>query len=109
VRPVIFHPRAREAIREFPREVRDRLGKVLFLLQMGEHPGMPLSRPMPSVAPGVSEIRIRSDSGQYRAFYFTASAEGIFVLHAFIKKTQETPSSEIQAARKRLKEMQNDW
>ncbi len=57
VRPVVFHPKARDAIRAFPREIRDRLGKALFLLQAGEQPGMPLSRPMPSVAPGVSERR----------------------------------------------------
>ena len=49
----MFHPKARDAIRAFPREIRDRMGKALFLLQIGERPGMPLSRPMPSVAPGV--------------------------------------------------------
>jgi phage-related protein len=108
VRPVLFHPKARDAIRAFPREIRDRLAKTLFLLQMGERPGMPLSRPMPSVAPGVSEMRLRSEDGQFRVFYFTASAEGILVLHAFVKKTQQTPPSEIQLARKQLKEMQDE-
>jgi len=52
VRPVVFHPRARDAIRAFPRDIRDRVGKALYLLQTGEQPGMPLSRPMPPVAPG---------------------------------------------------------
>jgi phage-related protein len=108
VKPVVFHPKARDAIRDFPVEIRDRLGKALFLLQAGEQPVMPLSRPMPSVAPGVSELRLRSADGQFRTFYFAASTEGILVLHAFIKKTQQTPPSEIQTARKRLKEMQNE-
>jgi phage-related protein len=108
VRLVVFHPKARDTIRAFPREIRDRLGKTLFLLQMGEQPGMPLSRRMPSVAPGVSELRLRSEDGQFRVFYFTASAEGILVLHAFVKKTQQTPPSEIQLARKRLREMQDE-
>jgi len=108
VRPVVFHPKARDTIREFPPEIRDRLGKALFLLQAGEQPGMPLSRPMPSVAPGVSELRLHSADGQFRTFYFKASAEGILVLHAFVKKTQQTPPSEIQLARKRLKEMQDE-
>jgi len=44
VRPVVFHAKARDAIRAFPRELRYRRGKALFLLQMGEQPGMPLPR-----------------------------------------------------------------
>ena len=98
---------ARTAIRGFPREIRDRLGKALYLIQLGEHPGMPLVRPMPSVEKGVSEIRLHSAGGQFRTFYFAATAEGILVLHAFVKKTQQTPPHEIQLARKRLKEIQH--
>ena len=105
---MVFHPKAGDAIRAFPREIRARLGKALFLLQVGEQPGMPLSRPMPSVAPGVSELRLHGEDGQFRTFYFTASAKGILVLHAFVKKTRQTPPSEIQLVRKRLKEMQDD-
>ena len=104
----MFHPKARDAIRAFPREVRDRLGKALYLLQSGEQPGMPLSRPMPSVAPGVSELRLHSEDGQFRTFYFTAGTEGILVVHAFVKKTPQTPPTEIQLGRKRLQEMQDD-
>jgi phage-related protein len=108
VRPVVFHPKARDAIRSFPREIRDRLGKALFALQLGEQLGMPLSRPMPIVATGVAELRVRGDDGQFRAFYFAASEEGIFVVHAFAKKTQQTPPADIKLARKRLKEMLDD-
>jgi phage-related protein len=108
VRPVLFHPKARDAIRAFPREVRDRLGKALYLLQAGERLGMPLSRPMPSIAPGVAELRIRSEDGQFRTFYFTASARGILVIHAFVKKTSQTPASEIELARRRFKELLDD-
>ena len=100
MRPVVFHPKARDAIRAFPRKIRDRLGKALFLLQVGEQPGMPLARPMPSVAPGVSELRLHSEDGQFRTFYFTASAKGISVPHAFVKEGPTGPPSEIQLARK---------
>lgn len=62
----------------------------MYLLQVGEQPGMPLSRPMPSVVPGVSELRLHGEDRQFRTFYFTASAEGILVFHAFAKKTQQT-------------------
>src|SRR6185295_15198267 len=39
-----------------------------------------------SVAAGVSEVRVRGKDGIYRAFYYTAHAEGIIVFHAFVKK-----------------------
>jgi len=66
---------------------------------------MPHSRHMPEVAAGVSEFRTRGADGIYRTFYHTASAKGILVFHAFVKKTQRTPPLEITLARKRLKEL----
>ena len=69
MRPIILHPKAREIIRRFPKEVRIRLGRGLFRLQVGEQIGMPNSRPMPEVAAGVSELRVRGEDGAYRAFY----------------------------------------
>jgi len=69
---------------------------------------MPLTRPMPVVAPGVAELRVHGEDGQFRAFYFTASAEGILVFHAFAKKKQQTSPADIRLARKRLKEMLDD-
>jgi phage-related protein len=60
---------------------------------------------MPSVAAGVSELRVQAEDGAYRAFYFTSSPEGILVFHAFVKKTRRTPVTEIELARKRLMEL----
>jgi len=66
---------------------------------------MPVSRPMPSVAVGVAELRARDEKAIYRAFYYTASPRGVLVFHAFEKETQQTPLGEIEIARKRLKEL----
>ena len=92
-------------IRRFPKEVRNRLGRGLFRLQMGEQIAMPNSRPMPAVAVGVSELRVKAEDGTFRAFYYTASSRGVLVFHAFVKKTQRTSPLEIELARKRLKEL----
>lgn len=81
------------------------LGKAIFDLQQGFTLGMPLSRPMPSVAPGVSELRIRDKAGVYRAFYYAQSASGILIFHAFMKKTQTTSRREIKLGQKRLREL----
>ena len=105
MRPIAVHPKAHDAIRAFPREVRDRIGKALFLLQMGEQLGMPLARPMPSVAPGVSEPR---EDGQFRTFDLTASAKGNLVLPNFVKKTRQSPPPEIQLAGNRWHELQDE-
>ncbi len=105
LRPIIFHPKARGEIRRFPKAERSLIGRGLFRLQLGETLSMPIARPMPTVAPGVSELRVRGEDGVFRVFYFTATAKGVLVFHAFAKKTQRTPPLEIELARKRLKEL----
>lgn len=105
MKKVIFHPKARESIRQLPEPVKDDLGQALFLLQQGYKLSMPLSRPMPSVAPGMEELRVKGRDGIYRAFYFTRSSRGILVVHVFNKKTQRTLPLDIELGRKRLKEM----
>jgi phage-related protein len=105
VRPAIFHPKARQVIRTFPKSARRALGEAILDLQFGRRLGMPLSRPMAAVAAGVCELRVRDSAGIYRAFYLIRSAQGVLVFHAFQKKTQKTPRAEIELAAKRLKEM----
>lgn len=42
-----------------------------------------------------------------RAFYCFLAGKHIVVLHAFIKKSQQTPERDLNLARKRLKELKN--
>jgi phage-related protein len=88
--------------------VKRHLGKAILDLQKGHDLGMPLSRPMPAVAAGVEELRLRDAAGIYRAFYFKKSKRGILILHACIKKTQKTPRQDITLAGRRLKEMRDE-
>jgi phage-related protein len=105
VQAAIFHPSALAAIRNFPESARQAMGQALLDLQYGARIGMPLSRPMPTIAPGVHELRIKDDAGIYRAFYLLRFHGGVIIFHAFAKKTQKTPLREINTARKRLSEM----
>ena len=98
----IYDP-AQKEIKDWPVEVRKDLGSVLTLLQKGESVGLPDVRPMPSVAKGASEIRIKDESGIYRAFFVIRSEKGILVFHGFKKKTEKTPKVEIDAGKRRLK------
>jgi Phage derived protein Gp49-like (DUF891) len=56
---------------------------------------------------GLFELRPRGRTGIGRAFYCYLVGKRVVVLHAFIKKSQQTPDSELKLARKRLKEVQH--
>lgn len=71
----------------------------------GENLGMPISRPMPVIAHGAHEIRLKDRQGQYRVFYFVKDHDALLVFHFIKKKTQATPHHEIEIARKRLEDM----
>lgn len=104
MKAAIFHPRARKTLRSFPEDVRREIGKAIWDLQNEYRLPFPLSRPIPSVAPGVEELRIRGHAGAYRVFYYVKSLRGILIFHAFVKKTQKTPKREIEIGKRRLKE-----
>ncbi|MHB1039979.1 MAG: type II toxin-antitoxin system RelE/ParE family toxin [Desulfobacteria bacterium] len=57
-------------------------------------------KPMPSVGQGVSEIRIHTRV-EHRVFYIAKFSEGIYVLHAFQKRTRKTSKTDIDLARRR--------
>ena len=51
------------------------------------------------------ELRPRGRSGIGRAFYCFLTGWRAVVLHAFVKKSQQTPDWELKLARKRMKEI----
>lgn len=105
MKKVIWHPSARSEIRNFPEQVRNELGYLIFRLQKGDRLDMPQSKPIPAVAKGVYELRVRGSDVAYRAFYYLKYEEGILVFHCFKKKTQKTPLKEIERGIKNLKEL----
>ncbi|EFK7858787.1 type II toxin-antitoxin system RelE/ParE family toxin, partial [Escherichia coli] len=53
---------------------------------------------------GLFELRV-GDKNIARTLYAYATGNEIYLLHAFVKKTQKTPAKAIEIARMRLKEM----
>jgi phage-related protein len=51
------------------------------------------------------EMRVTGRDGIARAIYVTAIGRRVVILRAFIKKTQQTPRSEIDLAQRRAKEV----
>lgn len=60
------------------------------------------SKPMAGVGTGVEEIRIHTGQ-EHRVFYIARFEEGVYVLHAFEKRSRKTPARDIQVARDRLR------
>lgn len=76
-----------------------------LLIGFGPSLRMPHSRAMGG---GLFELRPRGREGIGRAFYCFVIGQRVVILHAFVKKTQETPEHDLKIARKRMKEVQND-
>lgn len=60
---------------------------------------------MPTVGPGVREIRVRDETGAFRVLYVTIRMEAVYVLHCFQKKSQRTSRSDLELGIKRYKDL----
>jgi phage-related protein len=63
---------------------------------------------MVGIGPGVREIRVRDGMGAFRVIYLATLPEAIYVLHAFTKKTQQTPLRDIELAAARLRQIRKE-
>ena len=89
-------------LKRLPQEIIDDLWDAIAKLRNGLKLTMPLSRSMSSIENGLFELRINDRSGAYRIFYFVRKKESLFIIHAFKKTTQKTPSHTIELVKKRL-------
>lgn len=63
-------------------------------------------KPMTTVGAGVFEIRVRAGN-QYRVIYVAKFSEAVYVLHAFVKKTQKTAAPDLELAHNRYTALLN--
>jgi phage-related protein len=103
MKPVWFLGDSRKALRDFPKDARQKAGHQLVLVQRGLKATD--AKPMPAIGKGVEEIRVWEESGTYRVVYTARLAEAVYVLHAFQKKTKATSQSDIDLARERFREL----
>ena len=100
-----FHERVLAEIESWPVDIlADYARLVELLLEYGPALRLPHSR---ALGDGLFELRPHGRSGIGRAFYCFIVVKRVTVLHAFIKKTQQTPDRELKLARKRLKELRD--
>ncbi|MGO9768566.1 MAG: type II toxin-antitoxin system RelE/ParE family toxin [Roseiarcus sp.] len=106
MKPVKFLGDSLKALRDLPPDVRQDAGFQLDKVQSGKQPDD--FKPMPSIGPGVEEIRVFDRSGAYRVIYLARLAEAVFVLHVFQKKTQATSLRDVALAKARFAQLMKD-
>ena len=100
-----FHARVKTEIETWPDGIlADYARLVELLMEFGPNLRMPHSRAMGG---GLFELRPRGREGIGRALYCFVVGRRAVILHAFVKRTQETPERELRIARRRMKEVQN--
>jgi phage-related protein len=98
-KPIRFVASSRKDLKSFPHAAQHEIGYQLYLVQLGQEPHD--WKPMPSVAPGVCEIRVRA-GGAYRAIHIARLAEAVYVLHVFEKRSQKARKGDLELARARF-------
>jgi len=75
------------------------------MITYGTNLGMPHTRAMSN---GLFELRMKSKEGIGRVLYCTLVGRHIVMLHAFVKKSQKTPSNDMKIAISRMKEVKQN-
>lgn len=100
-----YHPRVLAGIESWPVDLLADYARLAALLMWhGLDLRLPHSR---ALGDGLFELRARGRVGIGRTFYCFVVGRRVVVVHAFVKKTQQTPDRELRIARRRAKELQD--
>jgi phage-related protein len=98
-----FNPRVNAEIESWPDGIlADYARFVELLMEFGPDLRMPHSR---ALGGGLFKLRPRGREGIGRTFYCFVIGQRVVILHAFVKKTRDTPEQNLKIARKRMKEV----
>ena len=102
---------SREDLKDFPEEVRQDIGFVLFEVQKGLKPTS--AKPLKGFGgAGVLEIIENFVGDTYRAVYTVKFQKVVYVLHCFQKKSKQgikTPQQDIELIKQRLRVAEEDY
>lgn len=102
---IFFHqPSGREPVREWLKALdkadRTVIGEDIKLVQFRWPLGMPLVR---KLSADLWEVRSHLSGGRIARVFFTVRQTELVLLHGFLKKSQKTPSDELDVAETRKK------
>ncbi len=99
-REIVWLGDSRKVLKSFPKEVRQRLGKDLFRLELGLEATH--YRPF---APSIFELREQDERAWYRVIYYVKLKNFIYVLHVFEKESAKTSKQDRRTIDLRLKQV----
>ena len=102
-KPLEFLGASLRDLKAFSVPARREAGYQLDLVQDGLEPAD--WKPFKSAGAGVREIRIAEPDGAFRVIYVATFAEAVYVLHCFVKKTQQTELKDVRIAKKRFDDL----
>ena len=94
----------REWLRDLDKDDRRIVGADIKTVEYGWPIGMPTCRPM---GDGLHEGRPDLSKRRIARVLFCITADRLVLLHAFIKKTQQTPNSEMKIAKDRKRKLKD--
>ncbi|MBV6452610.1 MAG: hypothetical protein MHPDNHAH_03368 [Anaerolineales bacterium] len=94
----------REWLKSLSRDDKRIIGEDIKTAQFGWPLGMPLIRKLER---GLWEVRSNTTQGIARVV-FTVEGNTMVLLHGFVKKSQKTPLTELNAARRRLADLHEE-
>jgi phage-related protein len=100
-----YHARVKAEIESWPDSIQADFARIVeLLMDFGPNLRLPHSR---ALGDGLFELRPRGKEGIGRVFYRFVAFQQVVILHACVKKTQDTREQDLRIARKRLKEIKN--
>lgn len=93
-----------EWLRSLPSDDRTEIGQDLMRVQYRWPIGMPFCR---TLGDGLWEVRSTLPSKRIARLVFCTADGELYVLHGFIKKTQKTPTTDLELSYRRMKEIQS--
>jgi phage-related protein len=98
-----FYDGVEDAILAMPPKIQARMLKLLDLMEAhGANLGAPHTTPMGNE---LFEVRAKAKEGIGRTLFCYMKGQRVYILHAFVKKSQKTPKKELDLARTRMKEV----
>ncbi|VFN03130.1 MAG: Phage-related protein [Candidatus Kentron sp. G] len=98
-KPIFWIGTSYKDLLSFPVRVKQEAGYQLHRIQNGLEPED--WKPVSTIGVGVKEIRIKEKEGIFRILYVARLKNGIYVLHAFQKKTQKVRKQDMDITRVR--------
>jgi phage-related protein len=96
------HEPVREWLRDLGKEVTKAIGSDILTVQWNWPVGKPL---VDGLGGGLYEVRSTHGRREYRVFFCISASTIIVLLHGIVKKTRTTPRSDLELARRRLREV----